>query len=291
MTAVTQLGYLGIAAKDVDAWKAYATTTLGLETLKPDPDGALRLRMDARHHRFAIHESTEETVAYSGWEVDDADALSAMAARLDGAGVAVHQGSREEAEARRVSEMLWFEDPDGYRCELYAGPADGAAGGDGGFVTGEQGLGHFVLMAQDLERTMSFYTGLLGMRVSDYVTTNGGRVKLGFLHCNPRHHSIAFAEAPGAPRGINHFMVQRRDLNDVGRAYDGVQKAGIPLITTLGRHSNDEMVSFYMRNPSGWGVEYGWGGREIDDATWCVEHLDSGSLWGHQPVRTDAKGG
>ncbi len=291
MTAVTQLGYLGIAANDLDAWRGYATTTLGLDALPNDPDGALRLRMDGYHHRFAIHESPEETVAYAGWEVADAAALTSVAARLEGAGVAVHEGSRQEAEARRVTAMTWFEDPDGYRCELYHGPQDGAEGADTGFVTGEQGLGHFVLMAQDLERTMAFYTGLLGMRVSDYVTMNGGRTKLGFLHCNPRHHSIAFAEAPGRPRGINHFMVQRRDLNDVGRAYDTVQATGIPLISTLGRHSNDEMVSFYMRNPSGWGVEYGWGAREVDDATWCVEHLDSGSTWGHQPVRTDAKGG
>jgi 2,3-dihydroxybiphenyl 1,2-dioxygenase len=285
MTAVTQLGYLGIGANDLEAWKGYAVGTLGLEALAPDPDGALRLRMDHYHHRFAVHESAEEPVAYSGWEVADAEALARISQRLERTGLPVHEGSGEELEARRVSGMAWFFDPDGYRCEIYHGPQDGAGATGTGFVTGEQGLGHFVLMAQDLERTMGFYTGLLGMRVSDYVTMNGGRTKLGFLHCNPRHHSIAFVEAPGRPRGINHFMVQRENLNDVGRAYDGVQAAGIPLITTLGRHSNDEMVSFYMRNPSGWGVEYGWGGREIDDATWCVSHLDSGSTWGHHPVK------
>jgi 2,3-dihydroxybiphenyl 1,2-dioxygenase len=285
MTAVTQLGYLGIAARDLDAWRSYGTGTLGMEALAPDPDGALRLKMDAYHHRIAVKESPEETLAYAGWEVPDAAALLAIAARLEAAGTPVSDARPEELEARRVSGMVKFSDPDGYPCELFWGPQDSSAA-DAGFVTGDQGLGHFVLMASDLERTMKFYTGLLGMKVSDYVMA--GRARLGFLHCNPRHHSIAFAEAPGAPKGINHFMVQRAALDDVGRRYDEVQQAGIPLITTLGRHSNDLMLSFYMRNPSGWGVEYGWGGREIDDTTWCVEHLESGSLWGHRPVRAVA---
>lgn len=56
----------------------------------------------------------------------------------------------------------------------------------------------------------------------------------------------------------------------------------------MGRHSNDEMVSFYMANPSNFGVEYGWGAREIDDCTWEVSRYDSGSIWGHKPVRRDA---
>jgi hypothetical protein len=52
--------------------------------------------------------------------------------------------------------------------------------------------------------------------------------------------------------------------------------------STLGRHSNDQMVSFYMSTPSGFEVEYGWGGRLIDDATWQVQRHDRGTLWGHK---------
>ncbi len=282
MAAVTELGYLGIAAHDLDEWRAYGTKTLGLEPARDDPDRALRLRMDGRHHRFAIHQSDEETIAYAGWQVPDAAALEALAARLAAGGVPVNQSSSEEREARRVADMIWFTDPDGYRCEAFWGPREEASR-DAGFVTGNQGLGHFVLMTSDLQRTIAFYTGLLGLRVSDYIDLPNG-TKMGFLHCNPRHHSIAFAQSSVPSRGINHFMVQRREIDDVGRMFDAVQADGIPLISGLGRHSNDLMLSFYMRNPSGWGVEFGWGGREIDDATWCVQHLDSGSLWGHRRV-------
>ncbi|MFN0148597.1 MAG: VOC family protein [Dehalococcoidia bacterium] len=289
MTAVTQLGYLGLTTKDPAQWESYATRTLGFEALRADPDGALRLRMDAYHHRFAIHEGAEDTLAYTGWEVADAAALATMAGRLEAAGYPVTAGTPEQCEKRRAAGLISFADPDGYATEIYWGPAETEASRAGGFVTGDQGLGHILVMCNDLDRSMDFYTSLLGMKTSDYVAI--GKARAGFLHCNPRHHSIAFVQPPGgAPRSINHFMVQREALDDVGRRYDEVQKEKIPLITTLGRHSNDLMLSFYMRNPSGWGVEYGWGGREIDDSTWCVEHLDSGSLWGHQPVRASQEG-
>jgi hypothetical protein len=52
---------------------------------------------------------------------------------------------------------------------------------------------------------------------------------------------------------------------------------------TLGRQTNDHMTSFYAASPSGFMVEYGWGGRSIDDATWKVEEMVHGpSLWGHE---------
>jgi 2,3-dihydroxybiphenyl 1,2-dioxygenase len=288
MTAVTQLGYLGLSARDLGEWESYATTTLGLQPTSRDPDGALRLRMDAYHHRFTLHPDGKDDLAYAGWEVAGAAALAELAANLEAAGTPVTAGTRQEAEQRRVSGLVKFTDPDGHPGELYWGPLEQSADAGAGFVTGNLGLGHVVLAVDSVDRAMAFYTGVLGMRVSDYVTM--GRMRLGFLHCNPRHHSLAFVEQPGAAKRVHHFMVQRESLDDVGRTYDEVQRSRIRLLTTLGRHTNDQMVSFYMANPSGFGVEYGWGGREVDDATWCVEHLDSGSVWGHKPAPPPVEG-
>jgi hypothetical protein len=60
------------------------------------------------------------------------------------------------------------------------------------------------------------------------------------------------------------------------------QDRGIPISASLGRHTNDHMVSFYMRSPSGFEIEYGFGARTIDDATWKVQQHYSGSMWGHR---------
>ena len=52
---------------------------------------------------------------------------------------------------------------------------------------------------------------------------------------------------------------------------------------TLGRHPNDGMCSFYAKTPSGFQFELGWGGREVDDATWAPTTYDHISEWGHHP--------
>jgi hypothetical protein len=101
------------------------------------------------------------------------------------------------------------------------------------------------------------------------------------MHCNPRHHSIAFGVIP-APRRLMHFMLQCRQVDDVGSTYYLCQDQGVEISGTLGRHTNDHMVSFYLRSPSGFEVEYGWGARIVDDATWQVQKHQAPSIWGHR---------
>ena len=52
---------------------------------------------------------------------------------------------------------------------------------------------------------------------------------------------------------------------------------------SLGRHTNDLMTSFYVRTPSGFEIEYGTGGRLVDDETWEIGQYDTQSMWGHKP--------
>lgn len=286
MAGVTQLGYLGISVKELDTWRDYATSMLGLEEAGSNGRGSLLLGMDGHHHRFELSEDGRDDIGFIGWETDSSEELTAISQKLDAAGVAVRPGSTEEREKRRVAEMIVFEDPNGHRNEVFVGP-ELAKRVDGRFHADDLGLGHLVLFVNNLDETMRFYIDNLGFKVSDYV--NGPRNKLGFLHCNPRHHSIAFGEYPQAKQRIHHFMLQTKEIDPVGLAYDHANAGAVPLVTTLGRHSNDEMVSFYMRNPSGFAVEYGWGAREIDDSCWQVMEYNDGSLWGHKPVRSAPK--
>jgi hypothetical protein len=46
------------------------------------------------------------------------------------------------------------------------------------------------------------------------------------------------------------------------------------------------MVSFYAFTPSGFEFEYGFGAREVDDATWQAGHYNIISEWGHRPPAT-----
>jgi hypothetical protein len=102
-----------------------------------------------------------------------------------------------------------------------------------------------------------------------------------FFHANPRHHSLALG---GADRKrIHHFMLEARTMDEVGLALDRTLKAGLRIMHTLGRHPNDRMFSFYARTPSGFNFEFGWGARDVDDATWQPTTHHRISEWGHHP--------
>ncbi len=293
MTGVTQLGYLGIGVRDVVGWEQFATEVLGLAVSDRDADGSLFLRMDEYHHRFVVHPTGKDDVAYIGWEVATEEAMAAMADQLRRAGVKVQQGTTAEADARRVAGLITFADPNGIASEVFYGPLVTfenpfhSPRPISGFKAGALGLGHFVLVVDDLERSLRFYRDVLGMRVSDLVQVEvapGVKTRFAFFHCNPRHHTLAFGVLPQkAAQRLRHFMVQLQSLDDVGATYYLCQEKGL-ISRTLGRHTNDHMVSFYMRSPSGFEVEYGWGAREVDDRTWQVQMHTAGSIWGHRRV-------
>lgn len=291
MERVRQLGYLGLAVSDLGAWEDFGANVLGLE---PERDGreGLRFRMDEYAQRFILERDGADDVRYLGWEVPDARALAAVAERIRHAGFEVSEGDPQEAAVRRVAGLVRATDPNGLASEIYYGAERcferpfHSPRPISGFVTGEQGLGHVVLGVDHAGESLAFYRDALGLRESDLITMGrpGREVTVSFLHCNPRHHSVALVEARPVKR-LNHFMVQVRSLDDVGAAYDLAQSREIPLSTTLGRHTNDHMVSFYMASPSGFDVEYGWGARTVDDATWTVQTHRSGSMWGHHRVK------
>jgi 2,3-dihydroxybiphenyl 1,2-dioxygenase len=146
-----------------------------------------------------------------------------------------------------------------------------------GYLTGDLGMGHAVIGVADLEANLRFYTEVLGFRISDLF-----KDKMAFLHCNPRHHSLALVQSD-AP-GLRHIMLEVRSLDDVGMTLDiGIQRGAVT--RRLGRHTNDEAVSFYLETPSGWEIEFGWAGFQVDDANWSVRQIAGAtSLWGHQPI-------
>ena len=75
-------------------------------------------------------------------------------------------------------------------------------------------------------------------------------------------------------------MVELCYLDDVGQAYDIVLRKPEMIGTTLGRHVNDQMTSFYSWSPSKFLVEYGWGGRTIDPDTWTPHERRKGLVCG-----------
>ena len=120
-------------------------------------------------------------------------------------------------------------------------------------------------------------TEILNFKPTDYLLKP---FKADFFHLNPRHHSLAFIDT--GKNGIHHMMFEVCYLDDVGQAYDLALRQPEMIGTTLGRHANDQVTSFYSYSPSKFLVEYGWGGRSIDSAKWTPDERTEGpSLWDH----------
>ncbi|HEY1967264.1 MAG TPA: VOC family protein [Pseudonocardia sp.] len=283
------LGYLGVQTPDPASWEPFGTGVLGLAVTAKGDDGTLYLRADERRHRLAIHPGEDSRIRYAGWEVADEAGLTEMIARLDGAGVSWTGGDHDECAVRGVERFVRFTDPAGMPHEIFYGAVvtyDPFVPGRPmqGFVTGQQGFGHIVFIVPDAKAAHEFYTQVMGFRLSDIVDT-AFHTPGYFYHCNSRHHSIAVLEVPHMA-GLHHLMLEVNSLDDVGIAYDLVQERGYPLSMKLGRHSTDQMLSFYVVSPAGFEIEYGWGGRQVNDETWHVVRADRGELWGHQIVGT-----
>jgi 2,3-dihydroxybiphenyl 1,2-dioxygenase len=282
--AVDSLGYVGMRAKDLEDWTSYGCGLLGLQRVDKSKS-TMALRMDDRKQRLVIDADGGEGVSFFGWETRDAASMQAIAARLDRAGVKVEQGSRALADQRFVSDLIVFDDPAGNRIEVFHGAqvaSDPFTPGRNmsGFRTGPLGLGHILYNVSSdalCDQLMKFYSENLGFRLTDYYSNPFTAF---FMHVNPRHHSMAFVR--GEKTGMHHIMMEVFSFDDMGQGYDIALGEPGRVATTLGRHTSDFITSFYSWNPSGFMIEYGWGARSIDPATWkALERSEGPSMWGH----------
>ncbi|MDT2004200.1 2,3-dihydroxybiphenyl 1,2-dioxygenase [Rhodococcus opacus] len=291
--SIRSLAYMRIEATDMAAWREYGLKVLGMVEGKGTDPNALYLRMDDFPARLVIFPGETDRLSVSGWETANAAELQEVRDNLSAAGVAFKEGTAEQLQDRRVDELITFEDPSGNTLEAFHGAAlehrRVVSPYGHKFVTGEQGLGHVVLSTTDDDASLRFYRDVLGFRLRDSMRlppqmvgrpADGKPAWLRFFGCNPRHHSLAFLPMP-TPSGIVHLMIEVENSDDVGLCLDRALRRKVKMSATLGRHVNDLMLSFYMKTPGGFDVEFGCEGRQVEDESWIARESTAVSLWGH----------
>ncbi|WP_406634543.1 VOC family protein [Amycolatopsis sp. WGS_07] len=291
MTEIRGLGYLRVQSRDLQRWRELTVEALGFaETSGLVADG-LYLRMDEREARLIVLPGEDDRVLAVGWEVRDQFALAAVGRAVEASGTAVKVLSEQQCRERRVDSAITFDDPSGTPVEVFFGPVldhdPVRTKWTQRFVTGAQGMGHVVLPTTNFAEVETFYTEVLGFLPRGAVAMGGAAPdqkprRVRFMGVNQRHHSLAICPAPhGEPPGLVHLMVEVDSLDAVGRALDEVGKRGFSVSSTLGRHTNDKMVSFYVRAPGGWDLEYGCEGMLVDERFYTAEEITRDSYWGH----------
>jgi 2,3-dihydroxybiphenyl 1,2-dioxygenase len=291
---ISSLGYVGFGVSDLARWEQLAVDVLGLQVGRRDGNGSLALRMDDQEQRILLERSDADQLLVAGWLLDTEDGLEVFVDGMRRQGLKVEACGQDVTAIRRVEKAYFCIDPNGLRHEFAFGPKCVLAADRfkskvlrSSFVTDRLGVGHFVLVAKDYAETVKFCRQALRLRLSDYIrapleTPNGViDVDVTFFHTmTGRHHSLATTKIP-MPKNIHHFMMEVRDMDDVGFAHDRCVAAGFPIGMDFGHHPNDGMFSFYVVTPSGFLIEYGWGGKVIDDRTWAVKSYPQLSDWGH----------
>ena len=292
MIDIKSMGYARVASTNLDDWRLFAGKVLGLAEGRGPTDGNLYYRIDEVSARLVVVPSDVDRLECVGWELADHAALQAAREHLSKAGVEFEEGTKEELDERRVQELIRFTDPFDNVFELFHGityesrPVVTPYAAT--FVTGDQGMGHVVIPVDDDVEALRFYRDVLGFRLRDSMSMPGefvgkepgSKFWLRFLGVNPRHHSLAFLPMPNPSRCV-HIMFEVEKLDDVGRALERVRKHKAPLSATLGRHMNDEMVSFYVKSPGGFDIEFGCEGLTVNDDRWVARESTAVSYWGH----------
>src|ERR1035441_5681750 len=112
------LGYIGFGSSALDDWRQFGTGLVGLQAVERSAS-LLAFRMDDRKQRIVVDRSMAEGERFFGWEVADAAALDALAARLEKAEIEVVAEPQALAGTRRVGGLISFPDPAGNRLEAF----------------------------------------------------------------------------------------------------------------------------------------------------------------------------
>jgi 2,3-dihydroxybiphenyl 1,2-dioxygenase len=268
MSKIQEIMQVGVSMPDREGFAIFVRDKLGLPA-NTSPDGKVTyVRSDRYQHRIAARTAPEPHLNYIGFDVGGSDGLAEWMTKLSAAGIDWRHGSPEECAERHVADFIEFKDPDGHALALAHG-----------FETDNEpvrytrdlkvlGLGHVLLTVKDTPRSHDFYTSLLGFRLSDWILIDEN-IRLCFLRCNARHHSLAFAPCqPGKSPRLQHVMLEVESLDDVMRSYHFLRLHNAPIGMGPGRHPNCQTVHVYAQTPGGFAVEFGWGHRRLDDSTY-----------------------
>jgi catechol 2,3-dioxygenase-like lactoylglutathione lyase family enzyme len=276
------LQHVALAVPDLEVGRRFYED-LGLETRRIA--GGLAFRCAGRDQdQVRLYEGPRKRIAWVGFGTTGAE-LPQIAARLDANGV-----RRLDPPAATQEGGLWFRDVDGDLINVRVA-ADAPQvrppvliNNAGDFHRlGRRGapnrdidalprrLGHTLKFTRDVQRTIDFYTGVLGMKLSDRIGDLAAFLRFGG---DSDHHTLAIAKSDRP--GLHHMSFEMGNLDHIQLRAQRMIEAGHRDGWGVGRHIYGSNYFHYIRDPWGSLVEMFW---DIDfipaDAEWEVENAEA----------------
>jgi catechol 2,3-dioxygenase-like lactoylglutathione lyase family enzyme len=248
-----RLGYVELNVGDLDKSLAFWTNVAQLEVSDRQGDRVF-LRGGMQHHWIVLQPAQDApSMARLGIEVASRPELDEIERRLRSAGVEIEAGDGLRSDY--VDRYVRFNDPAGNPIELYHDMVTMATPPQPTNVD-IWDIQHVVIGQKELLAAESFYTDLLGMRISDRIDRG-----VTFMHFrNGWHHGIGIGMMGGP--ALQHICFQPADLDNTMRVRARVMAAKLPITRDLLKHGPSGSVGFYFQGPDTV-VEYSFGARHF----------------------------
>lgn len=266
MDVVTRFGYITAGVQDMDEGIDFYRRIARFDLTRREGSTAF-LTGGLEHHWLRLEESSQAGAIRLCYEVAHEDSLTAVAKQLAERGMSFTEGGDMRADA--VGRWLRFVDPGGMEIELFASMMERGVAPMGAGIEIEKFV-HGGFAVRNYDETVTFYTDVLGFKVSDRI---GNMVT--FLRCGDRfHHSLVLIRAMDDKPKFDHFCVQVASIDDVMRFRNNAVKNQVPLRNDLLRHAPSGSIGVYVQDLARqFAVEVCIGHPQVDDATHVARTL------------------
>ena len=242
MIAVRRIGHASFPTPDLARLTEYYTDVLGLAVVDRTP-GKVWLACPGDRHSVVLREATAPGCPDLALQVAAETDMDELRAQIRAANLTPETATDTGPD---LPEVVSVTDPAGLRVELIRMRDAQRKPGTTGVVPRK--LGHTAFFCADVQKTVDFYTQVLGFRVSDWI----GDFFV-FMRCGPDHHTVNFLRGP-APK-MHHMALELNDWGHVKLACDWLDKCGYPLSWGPGRHGPGHNIYTYHDNPDGTMIE------------------------------------
>jgi catechol 2,3-dioxygenase len=300
---IAHIGHAELLTPVPDDTLSFCTSLLGLRVVSADSRSwYLRGYGDYEAYCLKVSAAAQPGLGHLALRTWSAAALERRVAWLKSAGV---DGVWVEPEGGK-GPFYEFPDPDGHFCRIYyetskyvpeAGdvPAmksnHGRYLGDGANV---RRLEHVNLMAADVRACREFWQSGFGLRTFEIIRrsdgTSDGTEDGAWLSSTVQGHEIIYVRdhshgGAGVSGRLHHLAFWVDSREDVLRAADLMNDAGVPIEAGPSRHIPIQGFYLYLREPGGNRIEIcsgGYLGFDPDDApvVWSTEEYAAKPGWG-----------
>ena len=285
-----KLGYAALNVTNLDRSVAFYRDLMGLE-LVAQTDAVAYLRCSSDHHNLVLYAAEKAGLKRVAYKLATPEDLTHAYHFYMAEGLHPAWLSHEEYPAANQGPTFRVREPySGVMFEFYdrmthlALPYQPT-------VTKIARLGHVVVGSKNYEKAVHCLSTIFNFAISDFVEG-----KFSWMRCfpNPLHHTFAIGNSSRDHLHHVNFMVT--DIDDIGKALNRLQKAGVQVVFGPGRHLPSTSIFLYFLDPDGMTMEFSFGMEELPEESARLPrmlemHPNTMDIWGSSPHECFGKNG